>query len=75
MLSSFIETSAQHPFSIQNLPYGIFTTKTNTDAGAISTRIELDFVLSGADDVDERISNSWDSRLRHAFVKWDYNDH
>ena len=51
-----------------------FTTKTNTDAGAISTRIELDFILSGDDDVDERISNSWDSRLRHAFVKWDYND-
>ena len=24
-----------------------FTTKTNTDAGAISTRIELDFILSG----------------------------
>ena len=52
-----------------------FTTKTNTDVGAISTRIELDFILSGDDDVDERISNSWDSRLRHAFVKWDYNDH
>ena len=47
-----------------------FTTKTNTDAGAISSRIELDFVLSGQG--DERISNSWSSRLRHAFVKWDY---
>ena len=23
---------------------------------------------------DERISNSWNSRLRHAFVKWDYSD-
>ena len=51
-----------------------FTTKTNTDVGAISTRIELDFILSGDDDVDERISNSWDSRLRHAFVKWDYGE-
>lgn len=52
-----------------------FTTKTNTDAGAISTRIELDFILSGSDSaLDERISNSWNSRLRHAFVKWDYND-
>ena len=51
-----------------------FTTKTNTDAGAISTRIELDFILSGSDSaLDERISNSWNSRLRHAFVKWDYN--
>jgi hypothetical protein len=51
-----------------------FTTKTNTDVGDISTRIELDFVLSGSDSaLDERISNSWNSRLRHAFVKWDYN--
>jgi DcaP outer membrane protein len=47
-----------------------FTTATNTDAGLISTRIELDFMLSGSG--DERISNSWNSRLRHAFVKWDY---
>ena len=23
---------------------------------------------------DERISNSWSSRLRHAFVKWDYSE-
>ena len=49
-----------------------FTTKTDTDAGAIGTRIELDFVLSGQG--DERISNSWSSRLRHAFVKWDYGE-
>jgi DcaP outer membrane protein len=50
-----------------------FTTKTNTDVGAISTRVELDFILSGSDSaLDERISNSWNSRLRHAFVKWDY---
>lgn len=48
-----------------------FTTKTKTDAGDISTRVELDFILSGQG--DERISNSWSSRLRHAFVKWDYN--
>jgi hypothetical protein len=47
-----------------------FTTKTNTDAGAISSRVELDFLLSGHG--DERISNSWNSRVRHAFVKWDY---
>jgi hypothetical protein len=48
-----------------------FTTATNTDAGLISTRIELDFMLSGSG--DERISNSWNSRLRHAFVQWDYD--
>jgi hypothetical protein len=49
-----------------------FTTNTNTDAGAISTRFELDFILSGQG--DERISNSQAPRLRHAFVKWQYNE-
>lgn len=48
-----------------------FTTETDTEAGAISTRIELDFMLSPGG--DERISNSWNSRLRHAFVKWNYD--
>jgi hypothetical protein len=48
-----------------------FTTATKTDAGLISTRFEVDFELS--DQGDERISNSWSSRLRHAFVKWDYD--
>ena len=48
-----------------------FTTATKTDAGMIGTRIELDFMLSNQG--DERISNSWSPRLRHAFVKWDYN--
>jgi len=48
-----------------------FTTATETDAGLISTRFELDFMLSGQG--DERISNSWSSRLRHAFVNWDYD--
>ncbi|MBN7796584.1 porin [Parahaliea mediterranea] len=49
-----------------------FTTKTRTDAGAISTRLELDFMLSPGG--DERISNSWNSRLRHAFVNWEYGE-
>ena len=48
-----------------------FTTSTDTDAGNISTRIELDFILSGQG--DERISNSQASRLRQAFVKWQYS--
>jgi hypothetical protein len=48
-----------------------FTTATKTDAGLVSTRIELDFMLSNQG--DERISNSWSSRLRHAFVNWDYS--
>ena len=49
-----------------------FTTATKTDAGTIGTRVELDFILSGQG--DERISNSWSPRLRHAFVNWAYND-
>ena len=49
-----------------------FTTATDTDAGKISTRVELDFLLGASG--DERISNSWNSRLRHAFVKWDYDE-
>ena len=49
-----------------------FTTATDTDAGKISTRIEMDFLLGNSG--DERISNSWNSRLRHAFVKWDYDE-
>ncbi len=47
-----------------------FTTATNTDVGKISSRIELDFMVSSQG--DERISNSWSSRLRHAFLQWDY---
>lgn len=48
-----------------------FTTATKTDAGTIGTRVELDFILSGQG--DERISNSWSPRLRHAFVNWAYD--
>ena len=48
-----------------------FTTATETDAGLLASRIELDFMLSNQG--DERISNSWSSRVRHAFVKWDYD--
>lgn len=49
-----------------------FTTATDTEAGKISTRVELDFLLGNSG--DERISNSWNSRLRHAFVQWDYEE-
>ena len=49
-----------------------FTTDTDTDVGRISSRIELDFMLSR--NGDERISNSWNSRIRHAYVKWDYGE-
>ncbi|WOJ93842.1 DcaP family trimeric outer membrane transporter [Congregibacter variabilis] len=47
-----------------------FGTQTNTDAGKISSHIELDFILSGQG--DERVSNSFSSRIRHAYLKWDY---
>ncbi len=47
-----------------------FKTETDTDAGKISSHIELDFLLSGQG--DERVSNSFSSRIRHAFLKWDY---
>lgn len=49
-----------------------FTTRTPTEQGTLSSRIELDFVLSAQG--DERISNSWSSRVRHAFLKWDYDE-
>ncbi|KZX60659.1 hypothetical protein A3709_00925 [Halioglobus sp. HI00S01] len=48
------------------------TTATDTDVGKISTRVELDFLLGNSG--DERISNSWNSRLRHAFVRWNYDE-
>ncbi|EAQ99448.1 DcaP family trimeric outer membrane transporter [Congregibacter litoralis] len=49
-----------------------FGTATNTDVGKISSFIELDFILSGQG--DERVSNSFSSRIRHAYLKWDYGD-
>ncbi len=49
-----------------------FTTKTTTEAGSISTRVELDFMLSGQG--DERISNSNSPRARHAFVNWRWDE-
>ncbi len=47
-----------------------FATNTKTAVGDIGTRIELDFILSSSG--DERISNSWNPRLRHAYVDWKY---
>jgi hypothetical protein len=49
-----------------------FTTRTPTKAGTVDTRIELDFILSGQGDT--RISNSWSSRMRHAYINWQYDD-
>ena len=49
-----------------------FTTRTPTAQGSIDTRIELDFMLSPGG--DERISNSWNPRLRHAYINWDMGE-
>jgi hypothetical protein len=46
-------------------------TKTETeDFGSIESKFELDFLLGNSG--YERISNSWNSRVRHAFFKWNY---
>ncbi|MHA7816602.1 MAG: DcaP family trimeric outer membrane transporter [Pseudohaliea sp.] len=47
-----------------------FGTETDTDAGRIRSHIELDFILSAQG--DERVSNSFSARIRHAYVDWQY---
>ena len=46
-----------------------FKTSTDTDYGKVSSNIELDFLSGGG---DERVSNSTNSRIRHAYLSWDY---
>ena len=46
-----------------------FKTTTPTDMGDVRTHFEMD-MLTG--DGDERVSNSSHSRIRHAYVAWDY---
>lgn len=48
-----------------------FKTVTPTDMGNVRTHFEMD-MLTG--DGDERISNSSHSRIRHAYVAWDYEE-
>ena len=45
-------------------------TETDTDAGRIRSHIELDFLLGNQG--NERVSNSFAARIRHAFVEWEY---
>jgi hypothetical protein len=45
-------------------------TETDTRAGRIRSHIELDFLLGNQG--DERVSNSFAARIRHAFVDWEY---
>ena len=47
-----------------------FGTSTETDAGEVSTFIEVDFL--GSAQGDERVTNSYSPRLRHAFLT--FND-
>lgn len=49
-----------------------FASDTDADVGNVSTLIEMDFTVS--DQGNERISNSWANRLRHALVKWNYDN-
>ncbi len=48
-----------------------FKTVTPTDMGNVRTHFEMD-MLTG--DGDERVSNSSHSRIRHAYVAWDYEE-
>lgn len=50
-----------------------FFLKTDTDIGGskLSSYFEMDFLLSGDGDGNERVSNSYNPRVRHAFIKYD----
>lgn len=47
-------------------------TATETSVGRVSTNFEMDFAvgLQG----NERVSNSWANRMRHAYVEWQYSE-
>lgn len=47
-----------------------FNTATETAAGRLTSHVELDFLLGAQG--DERISNSFAARIRHAFLDWEY---
>ncbi|WP_461481742.1 DcaP family trimeric outer membrane transporter [Porticoccus sp.] len=48
-----------------------FKTITPTTAGDVSTYFEMDLLTA---DGDERISNSSHSRIRHAYLSWNYDE-
>lgn len=48
-----------------------FKTSTDTSAGQIRSHFEMDLLSGGG---DERVSNSNNSRVRHAYFAWDYDD-
>ena len=47
-----------------------FGSATETDVGRISSHVELDFLLGAQG--NERVSNSFAARIRHAFATWEY---
>ena len=48
-----------------------FKTSTDTAVGNVRSHFEMDLLSGGG---DERISNSNNSRVRHAYFAWDYSD-
>lgn len=48
-----------------------FKSATNTSAGTIKSHLEFDLLSAEG---DERISNSAHSRVRHAYLAWDYSE-
>lgn len=48
-----------------------FKTATDTSVGKIRSHFEMDLLSGGG---DERVSNSNNSRIRHAYFAWDYSD-
>ena len=49
-----------------------FTTDNQTEAGRVTSLLELDFSVS--DQGNEKVSNSWSSRLRHAYIDWQWSE-
>ena len=47
-----------------------FKTHTETDAGVVRSHIETDYLTAEG---NERITNSAQARLRHAYLAWDYS--
>lgn len=65
-----VSESAQFDSDIKTSRF-FFKTATETSAGMLKSHLELD-LLTGSG--DERISNSATSRVRHAYLAWDYAD-
>jgi hypothetical protein len=56
-------------FHVKESRFSFGTATAFEDGTSIRTLIELDFLLSSAG--DERVSHSWNPRLRHAYLSWE----